>query len=387
MKDQHGIEDRPTVLMIGPYPPPYGGVATVIKSLSQQEVILRGYNVSVYQIGRRKASTSFARQFYIDFINIIKFPFTREFRSSAIVHIHTASYWSFFRSIPYVMLSKFISRSKVVLHIHGAEFHLFYKKSSALNKYIIRKILGMSDSIIVTSASWIEVINSILGDSKRPIFPIPNGFEAKTFFPRPIEECRERLSLPKNKKILVTIGHLEEYKGHKYLIDAIKSLGPKKNDIAVYIIGKGSLESALAEQITRNDLKGCVILAGGNKPDDEIPIWMNACDIFVLPSLNEGNPTVMFEALGCKKPFVGSRVGGVPDVIVSDRYGLLAEPANSQDLAEKIGIALDKEWDHEAIGRYALQFNWEDISKRIVDIYDSTINGGQGALRHEIDSR
>ena len=76
---------------------------------------------------------------------------------------------------------------------------------------------------------------------------------------------------------------------------------------------------------------------------------MNACDLFVLPSLNEGNPTVMFEALGCGKPFVGTKVGGVPEVIASDDYGLLVEPADPEDLAEKILVALDREWDREAI--------------------------------------
>lgn len=83
---------------------------------------------------------------------------------------------------------------------------------------------------------------------------------------------------------------------------------------------------------------------------------MNACDLFVLPSLSEGNPTVMFECLGCGKPFIGTKVGGIPEIIVSDDYGLLCEPANSEDLAEKILIALDKEWDEEKIRNYAKQF-------------------------------
>jgi len=360
--------------MIGPLPPPYGGVATVIKSLSQQEVLQNKFNLSIYQIGRRDNSTPFVAQLGIDLIHLFKFPFIKEFRSSEIIHIHTASYWSFLRSIPYVILSKFISNSKVILHIHGARFHLFYQESNVFLKYIIRKILGTSDAIIVTSPSWIDVINTILGDTKKPVYPITNGFEAKIFFPQPIEECREKLNLPINRRILVTIGHLEDYKGHKYLIDAIKLLTTEKKDVAAYIIGKGSLKTALSEQIRENKVEDYIALAGGNKPDSEIPLWMNACDIFVLPSLNEGNPTVMFEALGCGKPFVGTKVGGIPDIITSERYGLLVEPENSKDLAEKIKIALEKDWDKEEIGRYALQFTWESISEKIVSIYESTIN-------------
>ena len=361
------------MLIIGPLPPPYGGVATVIKSLSQQEVLQNRFNLSIYQIGRRDNSTPFVAQLCIDLIQLLKFPFIKEFKSSEIIHIHTASYWSFLRSIPYVFLSKFISNSKVILHIHGARFHLFYKESNIFLKYLIKKVLSINDSIIVTSPSWIDVINAILGDTSKPIYPISNGFEAKIFFPRPVDECRQKLNLPKNKKILVTIGHLEDYKGHKYLIDAIKLLATKRKDIAIYIIGKGSLKASLSEQIRENRIEDYITLAGGNKPDNEIPLWMNACDIFVLPSLNEGNPTVMFEAMGCGKPFVGTKVGGVPDIIISESYGLLADPANSKDLAEKIEIALEKDWDKEEISQYALQFTWENISRKIVTIYESTL--------------
>lgn len=76
---------------------------------------------------------------------------------------------------------------------------------------------------------------------------------------------------------------------------------------------------------------------------------MNACDVFILPSLSEGNPTVMFECLGCGKPFVGTKVGGIPEIINSEDYSLLCEPANPKELAEKILIALDKGWDNEKI--------------------------------------
>ena len=96
---------------------------------------------------------------------------------------------------------------------------------------------------------------------------------------------------------------------------------------------------------------------------------MNACDLFVLPSLSEGNPTVMFEALGCGKPFVGTKVGGVPEVIASDDYGLLVEPADSEDLVEKILVALDREWDREKILTYAERYTWENVAKEIMGVY------------------
>jgi glycosyltransferase involved in cell wall biosynthesis len=81
----------------------------------------------------------------------------------------------------------------------------------------------------------------------------------------------------------------------------------------------------------------------------------------------------MFESLGFGKPFVGTKVGGEPKIITSEDYGLLCEPANPKDLAEKILTALDKEWDKEKILKYAERFTWDNIVKEIIVIYKSII--------------
>jgi glycosyltransferase involved in cell wall biosynthesis len=106
---------------------------------------------------------------------------------------------------------------------------------------------------------------------------------------------------------------------------------------------------------------------------DEIPIWMNACDLFVLPSLRESFGVVQIEAMACGKPVVATYNGGSEEIITSEDYGLLCEPANPDKLAEKILIALDKEWGCDKIGEYAEQFTWETITKEIVAIYKSII--------------
>jgi len=205
------------------------------------------------------------------------------------------------------------------------------------------------------------------------IISIPNGYDSKKFHPMDTQRCRETLHLPLDKKLILNVGNLYgEVKGHKYLIEAISHVVTKRKDILCVIIGAGKLRTALESQIRSLGLEDYILLAGG-KPHDEIPLWMNACDLFVLPSLNEGNPTVMFEALGCGKPFVGTKVGGVPEVITSDDYGLLVEPADPEDLAEKILVALDREWNHEAILAYAERYTWENIVKEIMGVYKQVL--------------
>lgn len=99
----------------------------------------------------------------------------------------------------------------------------------------------------------------------------------------------------------------------------------------------------------------------------------NACDLFLLPSLNEGNPTVMIEALGCGKPFVGTKVGGVPEIITSDEFGLLVEPGDMDDLAEKILVAQDMKWDRRFILKYAERYMWGRGAEAIMEVYPGKI--------------
>jgi len=147
------------------------------------------------------------------------------------------------------------------------------------------------------------------------------------------------------------------------------SILKKRPDIICYIGGTGPLKDTLQAHI--DAIKGNKnIRMIGFVPDDLMVTWINAADFFVLPSLGEGNPTVMFETLGCGKPFVSTKVGGVPEIITSEAYGLLVDPADPKDLEEKILMALDRKWDQEAILTYAAQYTWENIAKEIAGVYE-----------------
>ncbi|MGB4623509.1 MAG: glycosyltransferase family 4 protein, partial [Candidatus Methanoculleus thermohydrogenotrophicum] len=142
------------------------------------------------------------------------------------------------------------------------------------------------------------------------VIPIPNGYDSKKFHPVDTQKCRAVLNLPPDKKLILNVGNLyDEVKGHEFLIEAISKIVVKREDLLCVIVGSGKLRSSLERQIHSLGLEDHVVLAGG-KPHDEIPLWMNACDLFVLPSLSESFGVVQVEAMACGKPVVATRNGG-----------------------------------------------------------------------------
>ena len=227
---------------------------------------------------------------------------------------------------------------------------------------------GQVDMIIRVKKSDLSAFSHVQIPPQQ-VISIPNGYDSKKFHPMDTQRCRDLLRLPGDKKVILNVGNLyDKVKGHAQLLEAVARIVTIRRDLLCVIVGVGKLRTALERQIHLLDLENHVMLAGG-KPHAEIPIWMNACDLFVLPSLNEGNPTVLTEVLGCGKPFVGTRVGGVSEIVISDKYGLLVEPADPKDLAEKILVALDREWDREAILKYAERYTWENIAKDLMGVY------------------
>lgn len=197
----------------------------------------------------------------------------------------------------------------------------------------------------------------------KKIYYIPNGYNPEKIKYISKNVARKHLGLDINSKIIFNLARLYPEKGQQYLIEAMNHVLKERDDILCFIGGDGPLRKKLQRQIKELKLEAHVKILR-YLPNKEIQYWMNASDIFVLPSLSEGNPTVMFEALGVALPFVGTKVGGIPEIIISENYGLLVEPGNPKDLAEKILIALEKEWNRSKIQKYAQQFTWSTIAEK-----------------------
>lgn len=226
--------------------------------------------------------------------------------------------------------------------------------------------LNASDCIITVSESLAECVRRL--NINRPIEVLPTGYDSRRFYPRDRLKCRRTLNLPENRRIILSMGSLVKVKGHMNLIHAVQELQRECKDVLCIILGEGNLRNELNKEIRRCGLEEVVWLVG-RMPRDQLPLWINACDVSALSSFNEGNPTVMFEALGCGIPFVSTDVGGVRGVITSKDYGLICDNNSSQELASKLSEALNKEWDREAILRHARKYEWDRQRQNLSEIY------------------
>jgi len=304
------------------------------------------------------------------------FLLSKKLKDFDIIHIHNL--YSF--TALTLTLLKWFCKVPIVLTHHGqllfgepmkdACVRLYEKSAKGVVLGSVDKTVALSES----DARHVTHHGDVPADrhapaASRSVVTIPNGYDGRKFRPMDAGKCREELGLPPDKKVLLNVGRLYgTVKGHKYLIEAISTVVGERKDVLCVIVGAGRLHKTLEDQIRSLGLEDYIMLAGG-RPHDEIPLWLNACDLFVLPSLSEGNPTVMFEAFGCGKPFVGTSVGGVPEVVTSEKYGLLVDPCDSSGLAEAILEALRRDWDGRAIRAFSEQYTWENVSKEIVRVY------------------
>ena len=246
---------------------------------------------------------------------------------------------------------------------HGRDV---YKRpyESKLRMSNTKKILQSADRVLTVSNFMAKEIKNI---SDKDAQVIPNGFVSSKFSILDKVLCRKELGLNISDKMVVSVGHIEPIKGYKYLVEASREIITKCPNLKVILIGNGPDKLVLEELVDSYGLKDNYIFTG-NVPNDRISTYLNAADLFVLPSLGEGNPTVMFESLACGLPFIGTRVGGIPEII-NDNCGIVIEPKDVKGLSEALLEGLNRNWDKEIIRTYAMQFEWSNITKRILEVY------------------
>jgi glycosyltransferase involved in cell wall biosynthesis len=162
------------------------------------------------------------------------------------------------------------------------------------------------------------------------------------------------------EKQLLFVGNVRPIKGVEYLIEAMQIVAKKQPTARLVIVG--SYNPDFARKIPRN-LREKILLKGFVE-NKNIPSLMKNSDIFILPSISEGIPNVVLEAMAVGLPIVATRVGGVPELIKDAENGFLVPARSSEQLAEKILLLLNDENLRERISQNNLNASKKyDINK------------------------
>jgi glycosyltransferase involved in cell wall biosynthesis len=197
-----------------------------------------------------------------------------------------------------------------------------------------------ADGLIAVSP---EVKESILatmpGVPAAKIAVIPNGVDTRRYARRTERDAtRARLGLAEGDQVVAVVAMFKEQKGHRYLIEAAAALAPAFPAARFLLIGEGELRGDLERRIAAAKLEATVRLLG-LRPD--VPELLAAADLFVLPSLWEGLPMALIEAMAAGLPVVATDVSGTRGVVIDGETGLLVPPGDTAALSRAIANLLD----------------------------------------------
>jgi len=314
------------VLVIGPLPPPTGGIGTVVEQMKSMDI--RGYNISIFNTSKNKIIKSNLIFNTLNFmyrclklINILLIERPR------IIHIHTASHKSFWQNNIYHKICK-IFHKRTILHMHGGEFEKFYNSA---NQSTIVRTLQSADMLIVLTEGWKKFYEHI--NANKNIVVVPNAVNLDVI--KKYYSYRTKSS--KTIKLLF-VGRIERQKGIYELLKATSIL--KDKEIQLYIMGQFmNNEKEIRDLCAKYKITDKVTFLGLIQGNDRFKHFANS-DLFVLPSYYESFGIAILEAMAFGLTIISTNVGGIPE-IVAETNGILVQPRNVNQLVKAIKVTIN----------------------------------------------
>jgi glycosyltransferase involved in cell wall biosynthesis len=290
-------------------------------------------------------------------------------------------------------LKKFLSQHNVkIIHSHGYKSN-FYGFAAALAKniklvatchnwlgtdpkmrfyaWIDKKTLFRFDKIIAVSQEiHKELLRHAIPSDK--IALIPNGISLNRFQNKTcVDALRKEFAISNDCKVIGTVGRLTEEKGHNHLLEAAEKILSSCPNTVFLIVGDGPLRQQLEAQSSKLP----VVFTGVR---NDLPALYSLMDLFVLPSLNEGLPMVLLEAMASKKPIVATSVGEIPRVLQHEKSGIIIPPGKSDLLADAILSLLSSEKRAQELTEHGfrdveLHYSSETMAGNYLQIYKELV--------------
>ncbi|HEX2569219.1 MAG TPA: glycosyltransferase family 4 protein [Polyangia bacterium] len=257
----------------------------------------------------------------------------------------------------------------VVVKVHGTDINYVAKLPGPSAR--LRRVLPEARRVVAVSRPLAEEVIR-LGVPEGRVVVVRNGIDNTLFRPLDRAEARARLGLAPEGKWLVYVGRLERTKGTLDLLEAFARLAPRRRDLSLALVGNGSAREECAALAAR---VGAQVRLLGGRPLAEVPLWLGASELLVLPSWNEGTPNVLLEALACGRPVVATRVGGIPDLVTDPSLGELVPARDPAALAQALERVADGVYDGAAIAARGARGSWDESAAHLLTVLEEAVRG------------
>lgn len=301
-----------------------------------------------------------------------------------VVHAHT-TYPS-----GYMALKSVLGREvPVVITPHGADIHKvpeinFGKRLDPAFERRIHWAVKHADYSTAISLA----VRSSLEDAGAPpdrVQYIPNGVNLRRFSTREDFDVLGHFGLPRDARLVVSIGNYHPRKGHEVLIDAVASLAAHDDRIRLIIVGNKSPQ--LVDRVAERGLGNLVTFTGsirypmpGAHGPDVLSALLQSAAVYVSSSIGQGTEGLslaLLEAMAARTCIVATRVSGNEDLIVDGENGLLVEPGSATALCSALRTVLDCEPQRyrlcQAATRSVESYSWQSVAARYVDLFEKAI--------------
>lgn len=250
------------------------------------------------------------------------------------------------RSMDFLALSlRMNAGPKVYWTFHNSMFDL-REDHLAKNKWLLKPKRLSHHLLYRLGANWVNGIVAVSADVKKSILETMKGIPAEKI--RVILNCvdvsrygkdvnrtalRSSLGFGASDHLMTLVATFKRQKGHRVLIEAVADIVPDFPQLHILLVGDGELREKLQSQVHESNLEGHIHFLGIR---NDIADILAASDSFVLPSLWEGLPMALIEAMASRLPIVATNVSGTRQVLVPGETGILVEPGNVQELKQAI---------------------------------------------------
>ena len=297
-----------------------GGIAAVINGYygSKLEEDFDLIYVESYKDGNKITKLLKAICGYIRFLKILLVD------KPDIIHIHSSFGPSFYRKIPFIYLSNWLNKP-IINHIHGADFEEFYSMASNYKKKLIEKIYKKCSIIIALSHEWKEKLKLIVDEDYIEIIENYSILHE--------DAIKNKIKRPLNYKVLF-LGEIGKRKGCYDIPKVIKSVLKRIPNVKFILAGSGD-ETQILELAKKHKVENYIELPGWIRGKDKDSL-LRECDVFFLPSYNEGMPMSILDAMGYGLPIVSTNVGGIPKIVRENENGYCYNPGDIEGFANSI---------------------------------------------------